>query len=652
VRRRADSDIEYLGRIDNQVKIRGHRIELGEIEAALSRDPRVQEAAVVTREDTPGDKQLVAYVVPKSQTGCSGQDPSWAKLEDEQVSEWQGLFEQTFAGADEPKDPTTNTAGVNSSYTNSPIPAAESRDWVEHAAQRILSLRPNRVLDIGCGLGRTLFRVASHCSRYWGMDFSQAALDYVEKHLDLLGSERGEIKLIRAAADDLSEIPDGYFDTIVINGVIQYFPHIEHLLKVLQGALRAVEPGRVIFVGDVRSLPLLEAFQLSVELYRAPDDLPAGLLWQTVKRNVAQEEELVVDPAFFRAISHRLPQIECADVLLKRGWAQNELTRFRYDVILYVKPHKKPSSTAEWLDWSKELLTLASVRERLSIDEPPMLGIAGVPNARVLPEYRTAASLAQGVDSERARVLREAMETMRAEAVHPEMFWAFQDDLAYWVDITWSSTGGPEFFDVSLQRRKPGTGRRPPAMFRVEQGLPTPTRVYAHNPTEARRSRFLGQSLRSHLRNKLPGYMIPSVFVVLDGLPLTTNGKLDRKALPVPEQTRPELEHGFVAPRTTVEELVAKIWREVLGVEQVGIDDDFFDLGGHSLLATRIISRLREVFQFELPVRALFEHPTVAGLALEIGARSREVSDVLADVESLTDDEASSLLAHSAFGKV
>src|SRR6185503_14342206 len=136
-------------------------------------------------------KQLVAYIVPKQQFETAISDTPWAESQNEQVSNWEMLFEQTFADAREPEDPTTNTAGVNSSYTNAPVPPAESREWVDQAADRVLSLKPNRVLDIGCGLGRTLFRVAPQCLRYLGTDFSQVALDYVERHLDLLGNKRG-----------------------------------------------------------------------------------------------------------------------------------------------------------------------------------------------------------------------------------------------------------------------------------------------------------------------------------------------------------------------------------------------------------------------------------------------------------------------------
>ena len=123
--------------------------------------------------------------------------------------------------------------------------------------------------------------------------------------------------------------------------------------------------------------------------------------------------------------------------------------------------------------------------------------------------------------------------------------------------------------------------------------------------------------LRHFLKAQLPDYMMPSAFVVLEALPLTPNGKVDRRALPQPE-LRPELEPTFVAPRTPIEEILANIWGCVLGIEQVGIDDNFFELGGHSLLATQVISRVRNTLAVELPLRSLFETPTVASLAQQV----------------------------------
>jgi len=126
------------------------------------------------------------------------------------------------------------------------------------------------------------------------------------------------------------------------------------------------------------------------------------------------------------------------------------------------------------------------------------------------------------------------------------------------------------------------------------------------------------EKLRAFLKEKLPDYMVPSGFITLDALPLLPSGKVDRRALPAPDQGRPDLEVEFVAPRTPAEEVLAGLWADVLGVERVGIHDDFFELGGHSLLATQLVSRVRDAFRVELPLRALFAEPTVAGLAASV----------------------------------
>ena len=127
--------------------------------------------------------------------------------------------------------------------------------------------------------------------------------------------------------------------------------------------------------------------------------------------------------------------------------------------------------------------------------------------------------------------------------------------------------------------------------------------------------------LARHVHDELPEYMVPSAFVALERLPLTPNGKLDRRALPAPDQARPELATGYVAPRNAVEEKLAAVWAEVLGLQRVGIHDNFFDLGGHSLLATQVISRANSALQAGLAVRDIFESPTLAGLAHRVGQR-------------------------------
>jgi amino acid adenylation domain-containing protein len=157
--------------------------------------------------------------------------------------------------------------------------------------------------------------------------------------------------------------------------------------------------------------------------------------------------------------------------------------------------------------------------------------------------------------------------------------------------------------------------------------------------------------LRSFLLEQLPDYMVPSVYVALESLPLTPNGKVDYRALPAPDQVRPQAEKIFVAPRNEVEEVLAAIWVEVLKLDQVGIHDNFFELGGHSLLATQIISRIRTAFQVQLPLRSIFETPTVADLAQAIvqiqseTPQAEEIDRLLGELEGLSEEEVQRLLA-------
>ena len=156
--------------------------------------------------------------------------------------------------------------------------------------------------------------------------------------------------------------------------------------------------------------------------------------------------------------------------------------------------------------------------------------------------------------------------------------------------------------------------------------------------------------LNGFLRQQVPEYMVPSAFMFLDTLPLTSNGKLDRRNLPDPDQSRPEQESPFVAPRTPVEELLAQIWAEVLKLEQVGIHDNFFELGGHSLLLTQVASRIQRDFLVLLPLRTLFDAPTIADQSAAIAAAqlgqedAAEVDRLVDDLKRLSADEVTALL--------
>ena len=645
-----DGNIEYIGRIDHQVKIRGFRIELGDIEAALSQHPIVRETVVVAREDKSDDKRLVAYVVPKPQPQFRQQIPV-TEFNTEQTLQWQKIWNEAYSQSCADQDSMFNISGWNNSYTGLPTSEQEMREWVDHTVERILSLRPKRVLEIGCGTGLLLFRIAPYCSHYFGTDISAAAVSYIEQQLGKNKQDWSHVKLA-TTADTFAEVEPKAFDTVIINSVIQYFPSIDRLVRVLEGAVKAVKPGGRIFIGDVRSLPLLEAFHTSVQLHQAISSLPKAQLQQRIQDRMAQDKELVIDPAFFTALKQYLPQISHVQIQLKRGRYYNELTRFRYDVIFYIETEVYPTVVPLWLDWQQQELTLPAIRQMLEETEPEILGITRIQNARILKDIKAVELLASPNGFETVGNLVETLhKTTQGVGIDPEALWDLSQVLPYNVHISWSGLGADDCYDVVFERCSTVQTPDEKRLVSSSPGKPfalKPWKSYANNPLQVKDPSKVVPQLRTFLKQKLPDYMVPSAFVLMDTLPLTPSGKVDRRALPAPNRARPDLTEAFVAPCTLVEEQLAEIWAAVLGIEPVGIHDNFFELGGHSLLTAQMLSQVQKTFQVELPLLSLFKAPTVAELAKAIDAHQPD-SAAINDNNTVLDLNAEAVLDPTIF---
>ncbi|MFC7307920.1 amino acid adenylation domain-containing protein [Streptomyces monticola] len=608
----ADGDLEFMGRADDQVKVRGHRVELGEIEALIAGHPRVSDVAVTAREDRHGDRAVVAYVVPHADAEEAGP----GRPDDQAVvAAWKRVHDAVPAQHG-PVPFGEDFTGWRSSYDGSDIPVDEMRQWREETLRSIRALRPRRVLELGVGSGLLLSGTAQDTEEYWGLDVSSAVIRNLRQHVDEQPDLAGRVFLRNQPADDMTGLPEGHFDVVVLNSVAQYFPSGEYLARVLANAAKALAPGGRVFVGDVRNLRLLKPFHAAVAARRTGAEPGSPGHLRAVERGLAREQELLVDPDYFPAFVASSDRFTSCDVRLKRGGYHNELSRYRYDVVLDTGRVRVTAGTTAEFRWGEDVHTLMDVRSQMHQGPPGRtIRVAGIPNAR----------LAQDLG-----MLEDAPD----DGVDPEDLAVMAEEAGRQVVLRWSAVAGPGHFDAVLTSPAAQTGPQD-GHFQESHRAPVPDPAprtqtprtnapyanvpYANVPYTGPDHERFKESVLRRAASFLPGFMVPSAVVVLDALPLTPNGKVDRSALPAPDTGRAA---GGRRPRTPQEATLCGLFAGILGLDEVGIDDNFFDLGGHSLLVTRLVSRIRAEFGVEIPVGAVFDAPRVAELAGHLaGAR-------------------------------
>jgi natural product biosynthesis luciferase-like monooxygenase protein len=591
---REDGRIDYIGRIDQQVKVNGYRIELGEIETVLGRHPAVKEAVVAVKEGAMG-AELVGYVIAAGTTDAPA--GSGAAVGDWQ-RRWDEAYTQRAGAAGMPA--RLDTSGWLSSTTGEPIAPEQMREWLDHTVARVLALKPKRVLEIGCGTGMILYACLPHVEHYTGVDVSPSALERIRAELD--SAERAKVTLVNQPAHLLEGLADQRFDLVVINSVAQYFPGADYLAQVLDRASRLLVDGGKVFLGDVRSLEEMQAFHTLVELQKAPGQLAASALAGRVAERAKFESELLLDGAFFGDLAQRVPRLGLVSMQLKRGLHANEMRDFRFDVVLQAGAALVPIDMAR-VQRLDAPTSVAGIRAALAT-RPPMLLLDAVRNGRLDRLHDVVGQMRAADCTTTVDMLRHALESA-AVGIDPA---ALMDlDAAYDVEVRFGRKAGTV---DALMRRRDAT---PAGVWAAPAVAPQAPLV--HEPRARMEPERLAAQLKAHLKDFLPDYMVPRTFVPMTAFALTPNGKIDRKALPTPAEKPRQVTAEDVVPGNDLERTIAGIWCRLLGVDQVGRRDNIFDLGASSLLTVEANNQLQAALGQKIPLVTMFRFPTIESLA-------------------------------------
>ncbi|HEY6804760.1 MAG TPA: amino acid adenylation domain-containing protein [Pyrinomonadaceae bacterium] len=483
-------ELEYLGRADDQVKIRGNRLELGEVEAAIAEHESVRECVVVAREDEPGNKRLVAYVIARQLRETENGHGRFTVGDGLSVAhhnrnETEYLYHEIF----------------------------EKQSYVRHG----VTLPGARcVFDVGANIGMFTLFAAQHApqARIYAFEPRAPLCQTLRRNSSTLGER---VKVFEHGLGSREEAAQ-----------FTYYPRYTMMSGMSEHADAAGE--RDVIAQYLRN-EQAAGVAGAEELLAQADEILAG-------RFAAEQHECRLRPL---SDVIREEAVEWIDLL------KVDVQRAEWDVLSGIAEH----------DWPKIGQVVLEVHDP---DE------------------------GKGRVADILSLLRKQGYNVNAE----------QDELLVGTD-RWN-------------------------VYAVREGIKPATNGHEQISSAARSltGAELCAELRTNLRARLPEYMVPAAIVLLDKLPLTRNGKVDRRALPAPEEVETADDEQSIATLTPVEEMLAGIWSEVLRVKQIKATDNFFDLGGHSLLATQLTSRVREVFQIELPLRTLFEAPVLSDLAARI----------------------------------
>jgi amino acid adenylation domain-containing protein len=604
-----NGELHCYGRIDQQVKIRGHRIELGEIESILSAAPGIKQIVVAVNENDKHEKKLVAYVT-MEEASEKGDVLSWK-------DRWETLYN---IGAETNKNeslPDQNLDGtLLEYYENGKELAVQSEEWLRSSVERIKALEHSSVYEIGSGAGQILYELADNVKYYLATDYAKTAINKLNETLSSNPEKWGHVSAHVASADDFSAVGKQKFNLILLHSVAQYFPSGEYLVDVIRKAINSIDGTGCIFIGDMQGKNSLEMCHAMDHLPKATEKNSLSAFKEVIANRVRIEDELVADPGFFYGIKNIFHEIKGVNVQLRKGKSINEITKYHYDVWIYVGAAKQIVTPDISYVWHSGI-SLTEIKQHLIDNRASVFEVKGIYNSRTAKDCHLQKLMHTADESQILSDIKAEVNAISG-GIHPDEIWETAEQVEFKAHIRWTSDGTDGLFDAVfipssfgdvLPYAPYGNGQ----VIEIASEIRTPFLKQGITLPQAQVSEW-----KTYASGLLPSFMVPDDFIALEKFPLTPNGKVDRKMLPKPELRLMEENAGGELPSTENERLVAAIWAEALGLENLKVTDDFFELGGHSLLAMKVMVAVERQTGKRLPLATLFDNSTIGKMALQL----------------------------------
>ncbi|EHJ52051.1 non-ribosomal peptide synthetase [Streptococcus macacae] len=626
-----NGDLEYIGRNDDQVKVKGFRIELNEIQEKVNQSAYVNDSLVILDKDD-YDSRIISYFT--LDKGKKKEIVQNLLLKNDYDKETQEVFNHHYLKDNTTGYDTFNITGWNNSYNNEQMTEAEMQEWLQSISRKLYEIPMRSVLEIGVGTGMILHKLSHKVKHYVGLDISKEAIDYNKRVIKKNGLNYDNVELLHTSVENLEKKVNNTFDTVIINSVAQYFPDVSYFEDTLAASIERIGDYGHIVIGDVRSYDRLDMYYLSVELSRLDKQASIASLRKNMAIRRENEKELIFAHDYFKLLKDKIPEIVNVDITPKIGEIDNELSKYRYDVILTIDKEQKDTPTplhptvVHWTDSTDmaQFLTDDMVHfvkvpdKRVSNEKLFIENLRSVNEQMTIENYMKSLAADNSLLSIEGKKRVEDLAKKKGYQVYTSV-----DNVLGYLDLI--------VYNPAIVEKK--------AIIQYLNNYYScdSSKAKTTDPLKYKIQYTVIEHLKEALKDKLPYYMIPNEFLLIDHIPLTINGKIDYKALPKLNNSGNQLltqKEDWC--EDYVIETVTKVWENLLHLENISPKDNFFQLGGHSLLATNLIFSLNDIFNIRIPLKELFENPTILGNSKFIQSQLGIVHTQKKDTDNLEKD--------------